>query len=107
RNLLFNLIKCLQYFQRELHVPNVESLSMGQLEEIYGGFVVPQPRREPRQRHRQKWQTSIPNQAPMPMELEQLTQRIKSVAMLGQKRPPVGNPNDDSIQAKQIKMDLR
>ncbi|XP_016992318.2 uncharacterized protein [Drosophila takahashii] len=82
--------------KREIYLPDEESLSLDRLEEIYRKFVIPRPRREREPRH--------PN--PIPMEMEQLTQRIKSVAMVGQKRPLPAAPSDDD-RPKQIKMDLR
>ncbi|KAI8034173.1 uncharacterized protein LOC128264799 [Drosophila gunungcola] len=83
-----------QLKKREIYLPNVEKMPPGQLEEIYRGFVVPRPRRE---RDRS-------NPISNAMDMEQLTQRIKSVAMVGQKRPHPASPSDDA--AKQIKMDL-
>ncbi|XP_017065238.1 uncharacterized protein LOC108103972 [Drosophila eugracilis] len=85
-----------QLKKRGIHLSDVESMSIEQLEDIYRKFVIPKPRREREHRDRSK---------PIPMEMEQLAQRIKSVAMVGQKRPLLDSPNDDS--PKQIKMDLR
>ncbi|XP_016991955.2 uncharacterized protein LOC108053750 [Drosophila rhopaloa] len=88
-----------QLIKRELYLPNVEKLPLGQLEEIHRGFVVPKPKREREPRDRTNL-IPISN----PIEMEQLTQRIKSVAVVGQKRPHPESPSDDC--AKQIKMDL-
>ncbi|KAH8304171.1 hypothetical protein KR059_002889, partial [Drosophila kikkawai] len=91
---------------RHLQVPHLESLSHGQLEKIYQEFVVPQPRRQPRDRASAA--TTHPPTMGMPMEVEQLTQRIKTSAMLGQKRPlPVEQSSSDYKVVKQIKMDLQ
>ncbi|XP_016924247.2 uncharacterized protein [Drosophila suzukii] len=87
--------------KRQIYLPDVEGLPLDRLEDIYRRFVIPRPRREREPRDR----GAHPNTNPIPMEMEQLTQRIKSVAMVGQKRPLQENPSDDS--PKQIKMDLR
>ncbi|EDV46393.1 uncharacterized protein LOC6550000 [Drosophila erecta] len=89
---------------RQIYLPDAEHLPMDRLEEIYRKFVVPKPRREPRDRSNPN-RPLKPNPNPIPMEMEQLAQRIKSVAMVGQKRPLAKNASDD--RAKQIKMDLR
>lgn len=77
----------------------MESLPLEQLQRIYQGFVVPQPRRQPRDRS-----NLLPT--PMPMDVDQLTQRIKTTAMLGQKRP-LPEPASPDDKVKQIKMDLQ
>ncbi|XP_016949302.1 uncharacterized protein LOC108024039 [Drosophila biarmipes] len=89
--------------KREIHLPDMEGLAQDRLEDIYRRFVVPRPRREREPRDRTAHPHPHPN--PIPMEVEHLTQRIRSVAMVGQKRPLQESPSDDS--AKQIKMDLR
>ncbi|XP_022234128.1 uncharacterized protein LOC111082259 [Drosophila obscura] len=88
-----------QFKKRELHLTNAKDLSLEELLVIYKGFIVPLPRREPRDRRPQK-----------PMEIDQLTERIKVVSMVGSKRPIEEEPccSHQSINdAKQIKMDLQ
>ncbi|KAH8364886.1 hypothetical protein KR200_000211, partial [Drosophila serrata] len=82
-----------------------ESLPHGQLEKIYQEFAVPQPRRQPR--NRSTAAATGTSSLALPMEVEQLTQRIKTTAMLGQKRTlaVVEKPSSD-YHVKQIKMDL-
>ncbi|XP_017146039.1 uncharacterized protein LOC117191203 [Drosophila miranda] len=87
-----------QFKRRELHLTNAKELTLDELRVIYKGFIVPLPRREPRDRRPQK-----------PMEIDQLTERIKVVSMVGGKRPIAEEPccsNQSSHEAKQIKMDL-
>ncbi|XP_032581343.1 uncharacterized protein LOC6617966 isoform X2 [Drosophila sechellia] len=76
-------------------------MPLERLEDIYRNFIVPKPKRERKQR--------IPSPNPdfnynsNSFELEQLTERIQSVVIVGQKRAH-GQKNSDD-QAKQIKMD--
>ncbi|XP_034666191.1 uncharacterized protein LOC117900087 [Drosophila subobscura] len=88
-----------QFKKRELHLTNAKDLSLEELLVIYKGFIVPLPRREPRERRQQK-----------PMEIDQLTERIKVVSMVGGKRPIAEEPccsHQANREAKQIKMDLQ
>ncbi|KAH8387685.1 hypothetical protein KR093_008797 [Drosophila rubida] len=89
--------------QRELFVPSAEDLTLEQLQRIYDGFVVPQPRRHRRERREQQ---SPGN------EMENLMQRIKVVYVAGEKRcsPAVctSSYNDeahqfDSFASKRVK----
>ncbi|KAL7745301.1 hypothetical protein ACLKA6_015326 [Drosophila palustris] len=71
-----------QLKSRELYVANAEKLPLEQLLEIYNGFIVPHPRRERRERQRPVANVQVP------MEMEELTKRIKVVHMVvGEKRP--------------------
>ncbi|KAH8344639.1 hypothetical protein KR067_002164, partial [Drosophila pandora] len=108
--ILTNLIRITSqvFMQREVYLPNEENVTLEELEEIYWRFAVPQPQRDPRDRrhHRGKVRSVNRNEFPGLGQMEQLTQRIQSVAMLGHKRSLVENTSDNDNQAKQIKIDL-
>ncbi|XP_017089187.2 uncharacterized protein [Drosophila bipectinata] len=96
--------------KREVYIPNEKNVTLEELEEIYWRFAVPQPQRDPRDRRRLRGKVRIRNvnrnEFPGLGQMEQLTQRIQSVAMLGHKRSLAENTNDNDNQAKQIKIDL-
>ncbi|XP_064555642.1 uncharacterized protein LOC135440424 [Drosophila montana] len=96
-----------QLRKRELYVPNVESLSIDQLLQIYNGFIVPHPRRERRERQRTLTEMALKCANEMPMEMEQLTKRIKVVCMAGEKRAIHVEPRSMlNTSPKRIKIDL-
>ncbi|XP_030564657.1 uncharacterized protein LOC115765302 [Drosophila novamexicana] len=96
-----------QLRKRELYVPNVESLPIDQLQQIYNGFIVPHPRRERRERQRTLTEMALKCANEIPMDMEQLTKRIKVVCMAGEKRPIQVEPQSLlTISPKRIKIDL-
>ncbi|EDX18107.1 uncharacterized protein LOC6726154 [Drosophila simulans] len=90
-----------QLEKRLIFLPAGKDMPLERVEDIYRNFIVPKPKRERKQR--------IPSPNPdfnynsNSFEIEQLTERIKSVVIVGQKRAH-GEKNSDD-QAKQIKMD--
>lgn len=60
----------------------MQHLSVAELLQIYNGFIVPQPRRERRDRQRHVTECEVK----IPTEMEQIVQRIKVVHVVGEKR---------------------
>lgn len=72
-----------QLKRRELFVTNAQDLPLEELQQIYEGFIVPQPRRE-RRRFVANVTTKSINE--MPMQMESLIKGIKVVHVVGEKR---------------------
>lgn len=66
----------------------MQNLSVEELYQIYNGFIVPQPRRErrDRQRHVTEVSTKLECEGQIPTEMDQIVQRIKVVHVVGEKR---------------------
>ncbi|XP_060663247.1 uncharacterized protein LOC132796187 [Drosophila nasuta] len=88
--------------KRALFVPNVENLSLAQLQQIYDRFAVPQPRRERRERSRH----DVLDEK-LPVEMENLMQRIKVVYVVGEKRSPSSSSPFHSSEPKRLKRNER
>ncbi|XP_023035092.1 uncharacterized protein LOC6649132 [Drosophila willistoni] len=99
----FEMIK--QLNERMVFVPNIETLPMEQLEQIYRGFIVPQPRREQRERQQQPSQNAE-TALSLPLEMEQLRKRIQVVSMAENRKRGIQNDANTIAQRKRIKMDL-
>ncbi|EDV91693.1 uncharacterized protein LOC6566223 isoform X1 [Drosophila grimshawi] len=75
-----------QLRKRELFVPNAEQLPMHQLQHIYNGFIVPQPRRE----RRETRQHELPQR--LAVDAAQQMQCITVVCVAGVKRRGHNDP---------------
>lgn len=66
----------------------MQNLSVEELYQIYNGFIVPQPRRErrDRQRHVTEVSTKFECGEQIPTEMDQIVQRIKVVHVVSEKR---------------------